>query len=46
MKKAASAEDKKSREAQTAAYKAAGWRRVLRLNSRGGGSFVMERTAR
>lgn len=40
---AATAEDKKTREAQTAAYKAASWRRVLRLNSKGGGAFRMER---
>ena len=44
MKKAVSAEDKKAREAQAKAHQAAGWRRVLRLNNKGGGTFVMERS--
>lgn len=44
MKKAASNEEKKEREAQAKAHAAAGWRRVLRLNKRGGGAFRMERS--
>lgn len=43
MKKTVSNEDRKAREAQAAAHQAAGWRRVLRLNSRGGGAMRMER---
>lgn len=46
MKKTSTAEEKKAREAQTKAHAAAGWRRVLRLNQRGGGSFVMERSSK
>lgn len=44
MKKAPTAEDTKARQEQATAYKAANWRRVIRLNSRGGGSPVMERS--
>mgnify|MGYP006878642308 CR=1 FL=1 len=40
-----SADDKKTREAQAAAYKAAGWRLVIRPNERGGGAARMERNA-
>lgn len=46
MKSAVSVEDKKAREAQTAAYKAAGWRLVIRMTPRGGGRGVMERSVR
>lgn len=46
MKNAVNAEDKKAREAQTKAHNAAGWRRVLRLNKRGGGAFRMERSSK
>lgn len=44
MKKAASNEERKEREAQAKAHAAAGWRRVLRLNRKGGGTFVVERS--
>ena len=46
MKKSATTEEKKAREEQAKAHAAANWRRVLRLNAKGGGTFVMERSSK